>query len=123
MIFNFTQHKLTTDQTNAGVVDLLDGVCKRRNALLTFEEIPSNEDLAERAEEVAKLASEVGVTQVMIGGAPYFMAYLETALYARGITPYHAFTKRVATEEPDGKGGVKKGQIFVHVGFVQARRS
>ena len=122
-IFNFTQHVPTEDLIAAGVVDLTPRDCVRRNALLLlFDELPSEMELAVRAQEVAAMALEVGATEVLVEGPPFLQSYLEAALYACGITPFHAFRKRVSKEEPDGRGGLRLVMVFIHAGFVKARR-
>ena len=55
---------------------------------------------------------------VMIGGAPFFMAALESALRDVGVTPIYAFSKREVVEEPQSDGSVKKTAVFRHAGFV-----
>ncbi len=121
-MYNMTQHKPTPDQLSAGVVDLSPEQAAIRNKLITFDELPSADLLEERAAAVAALSVEVGASEAMIGGAPFFMAALEAALYAAGITPFHAFTKRESVETTDADGKVTKTNVFVHAGFVQARR-
>lgn len=54
----------------------------------------------------------------MIGGAPYFMAPLETALEWRGIIPLYAFSKRECHEKRNPDGSVSKTMVFRHEGFV-----
>ena len=57
--------------------------------------------------------------KAMIGGAPYLMAELEKALWARGIEPAYSFSERKSVEtEKDGV--VTKVNVFEHVGFVSA---
>ena len=57
-MFNLTQHKPTPDQLAAGVVDLPAELTVRRNALITFEDLPTQQLLEERAMAVAELAKE-----------------------------------------------------------------
>ena len=57
--------------------------------------------------------------KAMVGGAPYLMAELEKALWARGIEPVYSFSERKSVEaEKDGV--VTKVNVFEHVGFVSA---
>ncbi len=118
-ILNLTQHAAMPDQLVAGVVEPAD---KRAvQALLTFEELPDVQDILRRATELAALAHESGHSTCMIGGAPYFMAPLEHALEKVGVKALYAFSKRESVEVPDPTtGGVKKTQVFVHAGFVEA---
>lgn len=65
----------------------------------------------------------VNLTQhaAMIGGAPYMMALLEQALWARGIVPLYAYSERRSVEKTDPiTGEVTKTAVFVHLGFVGA---
>jgi len=113
-IINLTQHEASEDQKRVGVVDLPEAEKNILKGLLTFDSIPNRNDLVARGAEVALLAKRSGGSATaMIGGAPFFMSFLEKALIKRGITPLYAFSKRVAVEK-DGK----KVSIFVHEGFV-----
>jgi len=99
--------------------------------LLTFEEIPSKEEIEARAKELARIAASeashyagdtdnmIWITRVMIGGAPYLMGALEKALRESGFTPVYAFSKRESVEQPQPDGSVKKIQVFRHLGFVE----
>ena len=74
-ILNFTQHNATPEQVAAGVVDPVDHGAIRN--LLTFDELPSDDEIRWRAQAaavIAKLAKSQGFDAVMIGGAPFFMA-------------------------------------------------
>ena len=122
-ILNVTQHRATAEQVAAGVVDIetTDGeyFATKIKSLLTFDEIPSREEMELRAEDIACFCHDGGHKAVMIGGAPFFMAYLEKALKAWDIQPLYAFSKRESIEkEIDGK--IVKTNIFKHIGFVEA---
>lgn len=54
----------------------------------------------------------------MIGGAPFFMRYLEVALLDQSVEPVYAFTCR-ETKEITVDGGLQKTSVFRHVGFVR----
>jgi len=118
-VFNLTQHERTEDQLHAGVVDLPESARSNVICSLTFDRIPSRMDLISRAEHIARIAQEHGAKHAMIGGAPFFMAHLETELIARGVNPLYAFSVRESVETPDGNGGVKKTSMFEHRGFVE----
>lgn len=131
-ILNLTQHKATMEQIKAGVVDLPSDVSPIVRNLLTFDDIPSPLTLIERAEAIAAIAAECAsgedredgegfALSAMIGGAPFFMAPLERALLDAGITPVYAFSVRDSIEQPDGNGGVRKVNVFKHVGFVEIK--
>ncbi len=118
MILNLTQHDATADQIAAGVVEPADKQAVR--SLITFDTLPSREEIKVAAEAVAKIADEAGAEMAMIGGAPFFMAELERQLFRRDIYPVYAFSRRESVDAPDGNGGVRKTQVFRHEGFVKA---
>lgn len=117
-ILNLTQHKATEEQIVAGVVEPRQK--SEVQAILTFDDLPSREEIAARAERLAEIADEEGAVAAMIGGAPYLMGPLEAALRHKMIIPYYAFSRRESIEEPTPDGGVRKTTVFRHVGFVVA---
>ena len=116
-IANLTQHKPTPEQVESNVTDTLVP-----SDLLTFDNIPTSADLKARAVKVASYAK--GFKQAMIGGAPYFMSYLEQELKSNGIQPLYSFTQRVSVEEVVMDENLnlitKKTSVFKHIGFVEA---
>lgn len=118
-IINLTQHTATAEQLQAGVTDLQGSDVELLKELLTFEELPSQKLLEERAGKVALLARASGAQAVMIGGAPFFMAYLERALKAEGLRVLYAFSVRESTEKVDADGNVHKVAVFRHKGWVE----
>ena len=122
MIVNLTQHAATADQIAAGVQDLTSSDRDQVIAALNFEALPTAADLADRAGTIALVAMLAGATKAMIGGAPYFMAHLESALSGAGITPVYAFSRRESAEEVQTDGSVKKINVFRHSGFVEVSK-
>ena len=118
MIINLTQHQPTPEQIAAGVMDSV--MAAEVKVLLTFLELPSREEIDERAESLALLAKAENADAALIGGAPYLMSSLEHKLHDWGITPLYSFTERVSEEQVQADGSVKKVAVFKHVGFVQA---
>ena len=118
-IINLTQHAATLEQVNAGVVDLTGNSLEALKANLTFTYMPDKKGIVERAERIAALAEAHGFTKAMIGGAPYLMSSLETALKVAGITPVYAFSERISKEETLPDGTVRKVNIFQHRGFIE----
>ena len=117
-IINLTQHPASPEQTQAGVVEPQDkGQVKE---LLTFTELPSKEEIEDRARALADLAVKEKADAAMIGGALLLMAPLARRLKARRIKPLFAFTKRVVVERTLEDGTVEKKAIFRHEGFVEA---
>ncbi|MDD3915374.1 MAG: hypothetical protein PHF76_12100 [Bacteroidales bacterium] len=133
MILNLTQHISTEEQTAQFVVEPRMNREEIR-ALLTFEEIPSKEEIGRRAKELARIAAseasmyagdtdnEIWITHVMIGGAPYLMGALERAISECpdwGFSPVYAFSKRESVEQTQPDGSVRKVAVFKHCGFVE----
>ena len=117
VILNLTQHAASPEQVEAGVVEPEEKA--RVQALLTFASLPSLDEIRERAEALAEIASEHGATQAMIGGAPYLMAPLEWALLRKNVLPLYSFTERVSEEKVEPDGTTRKVSTFRHVGFVR----
>ena len=120
-IVNLTQHNATNDQIDAGVfnVDYDHNELDYLRSLLTFDSISTIEDMQQRADEIAKIALRTNAKKAMIGGAPFFMGYLETALKSVGIQPLYAFSQRVSVETTAEDGTVTKQNVFKHMGFVE----
>jgi hypothetical protein len=130
MILNLTQHVATDEQKAQLVVE--PRMCKAKiQKLLTFEEIPTKEEIEARATKLAEIAvseanhyagetdNEIWITRVMLGGAPFFMGALEKAVRECGFTPVYAFSKRESEEIPQPDGSVRKIAVFRHLGFVE----
>ncbi len=115
-ILNLTQHVPTREQYAQGVTNHVDH--KLIQSLLTFVGMPTWDDVVARAEQLAALAAETGAESAMIGGAPYLMAPLHSALAAKGIRPLYAFSERRSVETTQADGSVVKTAVFVHIGFV-----
>ena len=124
MILNLTQHPAPTEQIEAGVVDLPDSVRPALIGWLTSSQLPSREEIEDRAEAIALLADsllpEEGNPAAMIGGAPYLMAPLEVALWDQRIRPLYAFSVRESVEQTLPDGTIRKTSIFRHAGFIAA---
>ena len=118
-IINFTQHNATTEQVAAGVVDAIPA--QVRAEVLTFSSLPTVEEIWARADKAVGLIAphaEPG-TQVMVGGAPFFMSALEAVLKAAGFKPVYAFSERVSMDVVQPDGTVVKTSKFAHKGFVE----
>jgi hypothetical protein len=123
MIANLTQHAATADQITAGVRDMSADAKAALSALLTFVELPTGDDLRQRADAVVALlldASDETPTTAMVGGAPYFMAPLVEALTNYGIRAVYSFTRRESVEFVNPDGSVSKTAVFRHIGWVEA---
>lgn len=124
MILNLTQHQATPEQVAAGVVDLPPAEREALSVLLTFETLPTRQEIEGRASDIADLAAYSGLADsphvgaAMIGGAPYLMPSLEKALQAVFITPLYAFSVRESVEQALADGSVRKVNVFRHAGFI-----
>lgn len=117
-IINLTQHQATPEQ---GCIEV--GRKDHLKELLTFVEIPSKQEMEDRAEMILFMIEETlgeMPEKAMIGGAPFFMSTLEKALKERGVTPVYAFSQRESVEEVQEDGTVVKRNVFKHIGFVEA---
>lgn len=124
MIINLTQHAATPEQIASGVIEPAAEDKKLIQSLLTFDEIPSVEELDRRAYGLATLVTNMGGAnashhRVMLGGAPYFMGRLEAAMKAQGHRPMYAFSRRESEDQVQEDGTVKKVSTFKHRGFVE----
>lgn len=115
-ILNLTQHQATAEQVQAGVVEPTSKTEVQN--LLTFDDLPTQDDITQKANALANIAKQHDVKFALIGGAPYLMSMLEQELVSVGITPLYAFSKRVSVEHQNDNGEVVKQNIFKHVGFV-----
>lgn len=115
-ILNLTQHNTSPAQVEAGVVEPEDKQTIKN--LLTFDELPTQELLTQRASALAQIAIASDCQAVMIGGAPFFMAPLERALCEVGIRPMYAFSLRRSVDQAQPDGSVRKVAVFDHLGFV-----
>lgn len=132
-ILNLTQHPATPEQVAAGVVDLPGEARSALAALLTFDALPSVQEVLERAAMIADLAALFAsaedrddgkgfALEAMIGGAPWLMGPLADELWARGIEPLFAFSIRETEEQTQPDGSARKVAVFRHRGFVGSTR-
>ena len=148
VILNLTQHKATREQCDEGVVDLTPEFQSKLKCLLTFNELPSCEEIKSRADEIYELVVEFTTLpespikdevknlidkdglvnesefkklgfKFMIGGAPYLMGPLTNELANLGECIF-AFSKRVSSEVIEPDGSITKKTVFKHDGFVPA---
>ena len=118
-IINLTQHAASAEQIDQDVVQLRLDLHMRLSKLLTFETLPSQEEINNRVEGIKNILIETGIKvsfDAMIGGAPYLMGPLAKMLIEDfKAVPLYAFTQRVSVEDP--VTGVKTS-VFKHMGFV-----
>jgi hypothetical protein len=115
-IINLTQHVATPEQIAQGVVDLPAAERNILQAELTFASFHELNScgFSRRALNIKSLVK--GYRYALIGGAPFFMPYLEyilSQIYPY-VIPLYAFSKRVVEEI----NGIKKS-VFIHEGFIK----
>ena len=136
-VLNCTQHWTSTEQLEEGVEDLPLDLMAAIRAAITFDLLPTEEEIEERCARVVGLLSPAYpspygrlaydedpwdptvVTDnhwVLIGGAPFLMGPLTAALKKAGYRVLFAFSKRVSEEDKTGR----KMSIFRHIGFVES---
>ena len=123
MILNLTQHPASPEQIEAGVMDLPTAERATLIDRLTVDSLPSRQEIEARCADIAMLAAlafDAHPAQAMIGGAPWMMACLESALLDQGIAPVYAFSVRESVEQAQLDGSVRKINVFRHAGFVSA---
>ena len=128
MIYNLTMHIATQEQLQAGVVEPSEQDKKTIIGLLTFDSIPTREEIRYRADRLVNIVAnqcddEGGYFHfgsAMIGGAPYLMSLLEYALDEVGVNALYAFSVRESIETVEPDGSVVKKNVFRHLGFVEA---
>ena len=121
LIINLTQHAASPKQLEAGVVEPRPEHKSLIREALTFDSAPSGVEIRERATKLALLAStEAGprAACAMIGGAPYLMGALESALRAADVKPIYAFSTRESVDQAQADGSIRKVAVFRHAGFV-----
>ena len=113
-ILNLTQHYASEEQIKDGVIEPSQQDKEIIRELLTFEHKPNVLGMKNRALQLREIAEKYDVRYAMVGGASYFIPFLERELLEHNIIPLHAFTRRVVEE----KDGVKKS-VFKHEGFIR----
>ena len=125
-VLNLTIHRLTDEQEAAGVVPLPPEWFEDLESQVLTEDLPSPEDIEEKARRIVRLAddycADAGMERlVMVGGAPWLMPTLEKYLRAARFRVFYAFSKRRSKEVTDPKTGVVyKAGSFQHLGFVES---
>lgn len=139
LIINLTQHTLTNEQFSHNGENLVEITFKPYNGtskgtvdyvkhLLNFTSLPTKEDIISRATALADYAEGL-LNQAknnndklfaLVGGAPYLMGALETALKEKGIQPLYAFSQRESVETISADGTVVKTAVFKHIGYIEA---
>jgi hypothetical protein len=123
---NLTQHTPAQEQTDVftvpGLYDQDTDTLESVSDLLTFDNLPTQDEMNVRANKLALLASRQRADKALIGGAPFFMSTLENALIAVGVTPVYAFSQRQSVEVVQEDGTVVKTNVFKHLGYVEVKK-
>lgn len=129
-ILNLTQHVASAEQIENGVIEPSSDMKQLICELLTFNHIPSQEELENRAHDLSHIAAgydinntddgigELFPNAVMLGGAPFFMSTLERWCESVGVTVLYAFSERISIDSVQENGEVIKRSVFKHKGFV-----
>lgn len=119
-ILNLTQHEATPNQIEDGVIEPEQDEKDSIRRLLTFNTMPSKEDIDARAWLLADIVVRSKCKAAMIGGAPYLMPELSKCLKERDIRVFFSFSLRKSVDKPNEKdGSVEKVSVFEHIGFVE----
>lgn len=134
-ILNLTKEVATQKQIQEGVIEPREYFKEKICKLLTFNNIPTEEELNERAYRLSSIVVnyDINVTDddtdnddelhpdaVMLSGAPFFMSTLERWCESRGLKVFYASTVRGSTEKTFEDGGVFNTYATIHKGFVEA---
>jgi len=119
-IYNLTNHIPTEEQKQDGIVELPPTIKAEIRELINFEELPSKEELQERAQKITRILLAHNIKKVLIGGAVFFMPILVWELNANGITPYASFSKRDVEEYKENDTVIKKVK-FKHIGLIELK--
>ena len=117
-IVNLTQHSSTETQAEQGVIEPPDKEYVK--SLITFEDIPTLQDLRKRANLLVEICREMNMQFALIAGAHWWLIVLEHHLRIHGITPLQSFSKRVSFEHTNENGTVHMVKTFVHAGWIQS---
>lgn len=115
-ILNLTQHDITKNQEEAGVCEPKNKTLVREK--LTFETLPTLEEIQARSKELVKICQEENYQTIMLGGAQYLLPFLVKDLQEAGFIILFAYTKRLVEESFKEDGSVIKVFHFKHEGFV-----
>ncbi len=117
------------DMVQEKVIELLDYVheaflnltqMRFQNAFEGMQEIGYSDEEAETAGLAAINNAASFEFAIMIGGAPYLMAPLESALKQCGFRVVYAYSERIGKELVQPNGKVLKSFEFKHLGFYEA---
>ncbi len=97
-ILNLTRHLATDEQAATGLVNLRPDIISKIHELSIFQPVPTDDILYERAYAIVAILKDNGFSNecVMLGGAPYFIAILDTVITAAGFKPCYPFTLKVS---------------------------
>jgi hypothetical protein len=118
-ILNLTQNCATPEQVAQGVYEPEASLKAKVQQLLTFDELPNDDELISRTVGLVRIAVEQGAKAVLIGGAPYLMPMLHDGFTVMGIKIMYSFSKRTSVEKLNPDGTVTKTMVFKHEGFVE----
>ena len=127
-IINLTAHPLTPEQIAAGVVEpeaSVKAIIKECNNTClenrygyydVNDQMEMHSSLKRSAVALATIAKDY--KGAVIGGAPFFMPYLENALAVADVTPQYPFSQRVSQDKQLPDGTVEKTFLFKQTGTI-----
>jgi len=125
IIINLTQHQLTPEQTrNTNVAQVDETTRNTLSKLGIFDQLPTQQQIKERAEMVAELAAKLAAQNpektplALISGPPYYTPVLARTLAEKDILPVASFSQRVSVEKTRSDGSVEKTTVFKHLTYL-----
>ena len=123
MFINLTPQPFTDEQKkdieSSGIYTM--DIDDKTRALLHFDELPTEESLEQRADEIIRRLGGWNpefTRYAMIDGATFFMSTLERKLKSVGIIPVYAFSKPVSISVSSEQGEAVKTTVPKHIGWV-----
>lgn len=120
MIINMTIHNLTPSQKTDGGFEPSEEVKSKIKDILLIANIPTRENLEERARAFAQLCSVINTTgtKFLIGsGTPSIQPMIVRELEKLGIDYVYSHSERECVETHNIDGTVTKNYVFEHKGW------
>lgn len=104
IILNISNLRVNDELKKFGVSEAKDW--KLIKSLITFNEVPSNEEIRSRAASLAEIAKASEATGVLIGNprSQFMLSEIEKACEAKGIKIYYPFFVREKIDNEDENG-------------------
>lgn len=119
-IINATIHQLTESQIQDGGFEPSTEVKNKIKEILLIAEIPTRENLQERARAFARLCHSINTTETkfLIGsGTPSIQPFITAELNKLGVDYVYSHSERACVETHNPDGSVSKNYVFQHQGW------